>query len=147
MPDIIIPQRKKPTSDAGYFEIVTQAVFQAGFSWKVVEAKWGGFGEIFGNFNPKIIAQWNEDQILAALESPFIIRNERKIRATVENAKQFLILIEKHGSFEKYIKSISSKSYKEISNILKDQFKWMGKTGAFFFLYRINEDVPKWENR
>lgn len=147
MPDIIIPPRKKPNNDNGYFEILTKAVFQAGFSWKVVESKWGGFNEIFKNFDPDFIANWKENDVINALESPFIIRNEKKIKATIENAKVFIRIKKQYGSFDNYLQTINVNSYEELSSILIKQFKWLGRTGAYFFLWCIGEEVPKWENR
>ncbi|MHA2092280.1 MAG: DNA-3-methyladenine glycosylase I [Candidatus Kariarchaeaceae archaeon] len=147
MADIIIPPRKKPVDDAGYFEILTKAVFQAGFSWKVVEAKWGGFSEVFQHFDPSTLAKWSEHEILLALDSPLIIRNKRKIDATVENARVFLELVHTHGSFANYMDTIRDNPYLEISKILTNQFKWLGRTGAYFFLWCVEEDVPKWEAR
>jgi 3-methyladenine DNA glycosylase Tag len=147
VPDIIIPPRIKPQDDQGYFEILTKAVFQAGFSWQIVERKWFGFKEIFHDFDPSIIAKWNEEDILNALESPQIIRNEKKIRATIENAKVFQKIINNYESFDLYLGSIASKPYLEISKILTKKFQWLGRTGAYFFLYCVEEDVPRWEDR
>lgn len=145
--DTIIPERTKPKDDRGYFEIITKSVFQAGFSFKVIERKWGGFKEIFHNFDPKIIAKWSEADIAEALESPLIVRNPRKIKATVENAQTFLTIIRENGSFAKYIDSMKNLDYEEKSEEISSKFKWMGKTGTFVFFYSINEDVPNWEDR
>ena len=30
---------------------------------------------------------------------------------------------------------------------LEKQFKWLGRTGVFVFLYQVAEEVPEWENR
>ena len=32
-----------PDSDAGYLEILTKSIFQAGFSWEVIRQKWPHF--------------------------------------------------------------------------------------------------------
>ena len=50
--DIIIPPKRKPNSDSGYFEILSKAVFQAGFSWKIVERKWVPIREAFETSYP-----------------------------------------------------------------------------------------------
>jgi len=145
--DNIIPPRKKPTNDKGYFEILTKAVFQAGFSWKTVEKKWSGFEEIFDGFDPVKISKWGDGNIIRALESPKIIRNPKKIEATVYNAQSFIDTVEEHGSFEKYIASIRDEDYADKTKMLSKKFKWLGKTGAFFFFLSINEEVPEWAKR
>ena len=43
------PPRKKPEEDKGYFEILSKAVFNSGFSYQVVNAKWKGTREVFKN--------------------------------------------------------------------------------------------------
>ena len=86
--------------------------------------------------------------IINALESSLIVRNPKKIKATVENAKVFNELVkENEGSFSKYIDSIRKLDYDDRSKEISSKFKWMGKTGTFVFFYSINEDVPEWEQR
>ncbi|MFX1601464.1 MAG: DNA-3-methyladenine glycosylase I [Promethearchaeota archaeon] len=136
---------KKPKNDQEYFEALIRSVFSAGFSYKVIKTKWEGFREIFHNFNPYKIAQWTESDILIAIESPKIVRNVKKIRATVENAKNFIDLVKRYGTFENYLKSLRDKPYNEISQIISKTFKWLGPSGTYFFLWRSNEKVPSWE--
>ena len=144
---LIIPEKKRPTNDAGFFAIITKSVFQAGFSFEVIERKWGGFIEIFQNFDPNKIAKWSEAEIANALESPLIVRNVKKIKATVDNAQTFLEIVKANGSFANYIDSMKDLDYEEKSNEISSKFKWMGKTGTFVFFYSIDEDVPPWEDR
>ena len=141
----IIPPQEKPKNEKGYFEILSKAVFNAGFSYQVVNAKWEGIKEVFNEFEPEIISNWTIDEVFDALESPKIIRNAKKVKAIVSNAKVFLELIEKHHSFENYLKSFRNKSYEEKQQIIANQFKWLGPTGAHFFLWSIGEDVPPCE--
>lgn len=42
----------KPVTLAGYLESMSQAVFQAGISWKVVDAKWPGIRQAMKGFDP-----------------------------------------------------------------------------------------------
>ena len=141
----IIPPQEKPVDEKGYFEILSKAVFNAGFSYQVVNSKWEGTKEIFNKFAPEIISNWTNDEIFDALESPKIIRNGKKVKAIVSNANVFLELIGKHGSFENYLKSFRNKSYEEKQKIIAKQFAWLGPTGAHFFLWSIGEDVPPCE--
>ncbi|MBY8988244.1 MAG: DNA-3-methyladenine glycosylase I, partial [Candidatus Lokiarchaeota archaeon] len=141
----IIPPQQKPNNENGYFEILSKAVFNAGFSYQVVNTKWKGIKEVFNEFDPEILSNWTIDDISDAMESPKMIRNSRKVKAIVSNAKIFLELIDKHRSFENYLKSFRNKSYEEKQQILAKQFKWLGPTGAHFFLWSIGEDVPPCE--
>ncbi|MHA1933619.1 MAG: DNA-3-methyladenine glycosylase I [Promethearchaeota archaeon] len=139
------PPREKPKDDKGYFEILSKAVFNAGFSYQVVRNKWEGTKEVFHDFELEILSKWTVDEIAEALESPKIIRNSKKVLAIVSNAKVFLNIVEKHGSFEKFLKSFRDKPYDERCKILSKQFKWLGPTGAHFFLWSVGEDAPPCE--
>jgi len=144
----VIPSRKKPETDAGYFELLAKAVFQAGFSYKVVSNKWEGITKVFHNFDTSKISRWKDVEILEAMESPDIIRNIRKITAIVDNASRFEELIAEHGSFLNFLKSFDKMDYDEKRNFLTSNFKWLGKTGAYFFLYCINDiSIPPWDER
>ncbi|NVM18660.1 MAG: DNA-3-methyladenine glycosylase I [Candidatus Lokiarchaeota archaeon] len=141
----IIPPQRKPVDEKGYFEILSKAVFNAGFSYQVVNTKWECIKEVFEEFDPEIISNWTIDEISNALESPKIIRNAKKVKAIVSNAKIFLEIIKKQGSFEDYLKSFREKSYEEKQQIIAKKFKWLGPTGAHFFLWSIGEKVPPCE--
>ncbi|MHA2102959.1 MAG: DNA-3-methyladenine glycosylase I [Candidatus Hodarchaeales archaeon] len=143
----VIPPRKKPTSDEGYFEFLTKAVFQAGFSYKVVEQKWPDITEVFENFNFSSIAHWDEEKILDVVQSPKIIRNMKKVRGIVYNAQIFIELVNQYESIEKYLASFRDKSYNERSSKLAKQFKWLGRTGAYVFFWCVDENVPEWVER
>ena len=124
---------------------MSKAVFNAGFSYQVVNNKWEDIKEVFYDFEPKIISNWTVDEISKALNSPKIIRNSRKVTAIVSNAKVFLDLLNKYRTFENYLKSFREKPYEEKQKILSKQFKWLGPTGAHFFLWSVNEDAPPCE--
>ncbi|MHA2398677.1 MAG: DNA-3-methyladenine glycosylase I [Promethearchaeota archaeon] len=139
------PPRKKPKEDKGYFEILSKAVFNAGFSYRVVDGKWEGIKEVFEDFEPENVSKWTVDQVSKAMNSPKVIRNSRKINAIVSNAKEFLKLCKEYGSFENYLKSFRDAPYEERQKILSKKFKWLGPTGAHFFLWSVAEEAPPCE--
>ena len=145
--NIIIPARIKPSNDNEYFEMLSKSVFQAGFSFKVVEQKWPDIVETFDKFDFKKVMNWNEEKIYQVLQSPKIIRNSKKVRGIVDNARVFYDVTTKYGSFSQYLNSFKNKPYPERSKIISKQFKWLGKTGTYVFLWMVKEDVPEWENR
>ncbi|KKK40673.1 MAG: DNA-3-methyladenine glycosylase 1 [Candidatus Lokiarchaeum sp. GC14_75] len=141
----VTPPKKKPKDNKGYFEVLSKAVFNAGFSYQVVNNKWEGIKEVFQKFDPDTLSNWTVDEISDALSSPKIIRNARKVNAIVSNAKVFLKLLRTHGSFENYLKSFQNEPYEEKQKILSKKFKWLGPTGAHFFLWSVGEDAPPCE--
>ena len=69
---------------------------------------------VFSNFNPKVIARYDERKIKKLLGDAGIVRNRLKIRGTVQNAKAFLKLQKEFGNFDKYIWQFTN--YKTIQN-------------------------------
>jgi DNA-3-methyladenine glycosylase I len=134
------PDRIKPRSLADYLEVMTKAVFQSGMSWAVVERKWDGFRKAFHEFDPEKVASLKPREIDRICDDPTVIRNTRKILATVDNADTLLSLDREHKGFKKYLRSHGG--YWETAADLKRQFSFLGDFGAYYFLYVVGEDVP-----
>ncbi len=146
-PRYLIPPRRKPADDNGYFEILAQAVFQAGFSWKVVHNKWPAFRRAFDGFDIDTVARYDIDDLERLLADPGIVRNGQKIEAVIHNARAAQAIIREHGSFAAFLRSMDGRPYRERNRAISQRFKWLGRTGAFYFLYCVDEDVPHWEDR
>jgi DNA-3-methyladenine glycosylase I len=134
------PKKIRPKSLADYLEVMTQAVFQSGMSWQVVKSKWPGFRQAFLEFDPKRVAALTPKQIDKITHDPNIIRNTKKILATVDNADTLLSLDREYGGFRKYLRSHGG--FEETAADLKRQFRFIGDFGAYYFLYVVGEKVP-----
>ncbi|PID40341.1 MAG: 3-methyladenine DNA glycosylase [Proteobacteria bacterium] len=93
--------------DRKWFEFIVLDAFQAGLSWKTILHRREAFRQVFLNFDPRRVARMPESALNAAMTNPAIIRNRLKIRATVNNARAFLELQARHGSFDNYIWSFT----------------------------------------
>jgi DNA-3-methyladenine glycosylase I len=89
--------------DDKLFEMLILESMQAGLSWITVLKKRENFREAFDDFDPAKIALYDDRKIEELMANEKIIRNRMKINAAVNNAKLFLQLKEKHGSFDKMI--------------------------------------------
>jgi DNA-3-methyladenine glycosylase I len=89
--------------DRKIFEFMVLDSFQAGLSWKTVLHKREAFRKAFDNFNPEIIAAYDEIKMEELLQNAAIIRNKQKILSTIKNAKCFLVVQKEFGTFDKYI--------------------------------------------
>ena len=58
----------KKIPDDRYFATMTRCVFNAGFNWKVIDAKWDGFEAAFEGFDPNRLA-FLGDEMLGQLVS------------------------------------------------------------------------------
>lgn len=142
-----IPPRKRPDDDNGYFEELTRAVFQAGFSWRVIRDKWPNFQTAFDGFDIATVASYGEPDLERLAQDKGIVRNRRKIQATVQNARVMWNLIKEHGSFHAYLRSLDELDYAGRRRELGKRFQNFGPTGIFVFLWCVAEEVPDWEDR
>jgi len=89
--------------DQKHFEFMALDAFQAGLSWAIVLKKREGFRKAFDNFNIETITWYDENKIQELIQDVNIIRNQLKIRATINNAQRFLEIQKEFDSFDKYI--------------------------------------------
>ena len=134
------PERIVPQSLNDYLEIMTKAVFQSGMSWKVVNGKWAGFQSGFQGFDVARVAAMDESAIDDLAADTRIIRNRRKIVATVHNAQRLIELDEEYNGIRNYF--ASHEDFYEVLKDVRKQFKYMGDTGTYFWLYVLGEEVP-----
>ncbi len=151
--------------DRKLFEFMVLDAFQAGLSWSTIINKRKNFEKAFDGFIPEIVAEYDEDRIQMLMLDSGIIRNQLKIRAAVNNAKQFLRIQKEYGSFDKYIwqftggKTIynhlpdeshfqakSPESDAMSKALLKEGFKFVGSTICYAFMQAagmVNDHVKK----
>jgi DNA-3-methyladenine glycosylase I len=72
------------------FELLSLEGFQSGLSWITILRKRVSFREAFDGFVPKVVAGYDDDDILRMLADPGIVRHRGKIVATVANARAVL---------------------------------------------------------
>ena len=89
--------------DRKLFEMLILEGAQAGLSWETVLKKREGYREAFDGFDPRKVALYDEVKIGELLANTGIIRNRLKINAAVINARLFLDIVEKYGSFDRFI--------------------------------------------
>jgi DNA-3-methyladenine glycosylase I len=94
-----VPQHR----DRALFELLILEGAQAGLSWTTVLKKRENYRAAFDQFDPEIIAHYDDVKTAALLANPGIIRNRLKIASTIGNARAFLAVQEELGSFDAYI--------------------------------------------
>ena len=147
MPHAKMEQPPKPENDAGYLEEMTRAVFRSGFSWQVVEDKWPNFRKAFSGFDVTKVAGYDERDLDRLLADAGIVRNGRKIEATIRNARAVKVIEAEHGDFHSYLRSLDNADYERLAKDMKARFAYLGKTGTWTFLWGVGEQVPDWEDR
>jgi len=94
-------------SECELFELLILEGFQAGPSWECVLNKREDFRAAFDNFDVDKVASYDDKKLVSLLDDPRIIRNKRKIFASVKNAIVFKEIQIEFGTFDKYIWSFT----------------------------------------
>ncbi|WFA09289.1 DNA-3-methyladenine glycosylase I [Tissierella sp. Yu-01] len=100
--------------DKKHFEFLVLESAQAGLSWLTILKKRENYRKAYDGFDAEKIAIYGEEKIEELMNNPGIVRNRRKIEASINNAKRFLEVKKEWGSFDKYIWSFVD--YKPVRN-------------------------------
>ncbi|EEI71545.1 DNA-3-methyladenine glycosylase I [Lentilactobacillus hilgardii] len=91
------------------FEMLTVNIFQPGLNWRVAASKLPVFDKVFKHFEVAEIAKFDEMDLEALEENPDMIRNPRKIRAVVQDARATLNLSPEFKDLADYLWSFKPK--------------------------------------
>lgn len=89
--------------DARLFEFLLLEGAQAGLSWITVLRKRENYRKALHGFDPQRIARYTEKDLARLLGDPGIIRNRLKCEAMITNARAYLELQAKEGSFADFL--------------------------------------------
>lgn len=89
--------------DRKHFEFLVLESAQAGLSWLTILRRRENYRTAYEDFDPEIVAAFDEKKIEELMLDSGIIRNRRKIESSVNNAKAFLRIEEEFQSFDNYI--------------------------------------------
>lgn len=130
-------------TDAEYLDNLTRKIFISGFSGAPVKARWPRIREVFYAFDPGTVAEMPGLLIEHVQQDPGVIRNGRKLRATVANAAEFVRLSEEFGSFHDYLRSLDDLPYERRAREISRRFKSVGPNTVYYFLVDAGESVPE----
>lgn len=142
--------------DDKIFEFLCLESFQAGLSWRTILNKRENFRRAFSGFNPSKVARFDGKDVKKLMNDKGIVRNIKKIEATMNNAQRFLEVKKEFSSFSKYmwsfvggepivnkIKKLSD--YKPVSDqaiafskdLKKRGFKFLGPTTIYAHMQAV----------
>ena len=128
-----------PDDPAFFLEHLSRSVFEAGINRRVVEAKWDGIREAFHGFDPAQVAAMPPAEIAAVENDARVIRNKAKIRATVQNAREVLAILDDYGSIRGYLASFPDAGAAAAD--MRRRFKFLGDTGVWRLLTSAARDI------
>lgn len=107
--------------DKKHFEFLVLESAQAGLNWLTVLKKRENYRKAYDDFDANRVSQYGDDKIEELMQNAGIIRNRKKIEASINNAKRFLEIQKEFGSFDNYIWSfVDNKVVKNHWNDIKE---------------------------
>jgi DNA-3-methyladenine glycosylase I len=86
--------------EQGLFERISLEAFQSGLSWATILRKRPAFRAAFDGFDPDVVAGYDERDVERLMGDAGIVRNRRKIEATLVNARATVALRDEGGLVE-----------------------------------------------
>ena len=122
--------------DDRYLAQITRCVFNAGFHWRVISAKWPGFEEAFHHFDLGQLLTKSPDEWEAYAEDTRIIRNWQKIQTVFHNAAMVDNIAQEHGSFASFFAQWPISDQVGLMKYLhKEGSRLGGKTAQWFIRF------------
>jgi len=137
--------------ESAMFEALTLGVFEVGLSWSIVFGKRDAFRRAFRDFDIGLVAAMTEQDVDRLTQDASIIRNRRKIQATVDNARAMMASSPKLAELARTYETTSGRAPRSISELpastpqaeafakrLKSQgYRFVGPTSVYAFMQSI----------
>ena len=108
---------KLVTDDKKLFEFLVLESAQAGLSWITILRKREGYRKAFCDFEVERVARMTDEDVERLMLFEGIVKNRRKIKSTITNARLFIDIQKEFGSFYDYTLSFFPNK-KPIDNIV-----------------------------
>ncbi len=134
---------KKDTDEELYWKMV-QVIFYSGMTAATVTAKLPALKKYLYNY--KSVMDYGESNLQQMMSEKNIIRNEKKIRACIENAKMFDGIVKRYSSFGCYIETFGDLNEENTLETLKRSlmnFEFLGPRTAYHFMLDMGLNVWK----
>jgi DNA-3-methyladenine glycosylase I len=142
--------------DRVLFEFLLLEGAQAGLSWETILKKREAYRRAFAGFDPARVARFTPARIERLLRDPGIVRNRLKVQSAVTNARAFLAVQRRFGSFSAYVWEFVGGSPREnrwrtlrqipartaesdalSRDLLKRGFRFVGSTICYAFMQAV----------
>lgn len=133
------PSTVAAISDDRILAEMSRWIFYAGFSARVIDAKWPGFEQAFNRFDLSHNAFMDDDRIDALSRDRHIVRNRTKIRAVRTNAQLLLDLAHSHGSAARCLAQWPDENYAGLLHLLQRRGSYLTGHAAMRFLRAIGK--------
>ncbi len=132
-------------TDPGHLERMALEIFQCGLSWKIVLVKRAALRRAFERFRLDRVAGFGKRDVDRLCEDASIIRNRRKIEATIHNAQVFRRLAREYGSYRRWLTSLPANTRGEraaLFPLFRQTFRFMGPETTKCYLMGVGKIPP-----
>lgn len=129
----------KNMTDGDIYWALVKVIFYSGMRAATVSGRMDAIKKYFYDFEK--VRNFSDKTIKSLLNNSEVIRNERKIRACVNNAREFEVVLSKYKSFGKYLESF--KSLDKLCEDLQARFEFLGGITVNHFLMDLGFDLVK----
>lgn len=141
LPPVKSTEQINSQTDDRILSMMTKCIFQAGFSWKVVDKKWQEFEVVFHKFNPDTLQYLSPDDLEALAKDKRIIRNMQKIITVPRNAQWINEIADEHSSFAKFLSQWPTEDLINLFKLLKKRGARLGGNTGPRMLRQVGIDV------
>jgi 3-methyladenine DNA glycosylase Tag len=127
-----VSEHDAPPDDRVAFGRLCMVIFAQGIGYEAVAARADGFAQAFSGYDPDAVASYDEKRVESLLSAP-IVRNAAKIDACVENARRWVALAKKHGTYLGRIANAAAvddpaTGWTALNAMLRDDFVHLGES-------------------
>ncbi|MBL4788418.1 MAG: DNA-3-methyladenine glycosylase I [Kordiimonadaceae bacterium] len=140
MPEVKTAAEIKKLGDDRILALMARGVFQAGFSWKVIDKKWPGFEEAFEGFVPVRWKFMSDDDLDSLLKDTRIVRHGQKILSVRDNAIFLCDLDDEYGSAANCFADWPQDDLFGLLTMMKKRGGRLGGGTGQYFLRQIGKD-------
>jgi len=137
--------KDKLANDSEVFDLLIRTPFYAGMKASTVDNKLPIIKRHFPNY--QTVSLYGKDDLSNILSDQSMIKNSKKIIGSINNAIKYKTIIEKYGSFYKYINVFEpDKSFNNLKNLrnrLIKEFDGLGPKTSYHFMSEIGLSVLK----
>ncbi len=137
-------------TDPGHLERMALEIFQCGLSWRIVLVKRRALREAFERFDVVRVASMTARDVQRLIRNAAIIRNRRKIEATIHNAQRFLEIADEHGSYRRWFKPLPAATTAQRRRLFEQfraTFRFMGPETTKCYFMGVGKIAPPHERR
>ncbi|MBX3396634.1 MAG: DNA-3-methyladenine glycosylase I [Phycisphaerae bacterium] len=137
---------KRIRTDGGHLQRMAAEIFQCGLSWKIVLVKMPALTAGFHGFELSRVARMTSKDVNRLCNDASIIRNRKKIEATIHNARVMMELKAAHRSYVRWLDRLSTDSSADIAalyQLFRKTFRFMGPETTRCYLMGCGKLPPE----